>query len=136
MSSMLRTFSLQFLILTITLSVTQLKIESSQASKQVCNGNPGQEKKTSTISSNSATVQGYLLKIQLRYNSKTKQKWSRACIPAGTQLYLKDKSGQVYGVYSAQINGWNYGDKVQINNKVKACAKHPSDSREFCTSFG
>lgn len=127
----------QFSLLCLSILVTSLLTpDKSHAIQQVCNRNPGQEANTSTSRSNSAIVQGYVIKVQLRYNSSTKEKWSRACIPAGTLLYLKDKSGQTYGSYSAQINGWNYGDKVRTSSPMKACAKHPSDSTEFCTSFG
>jgi hypothetical protein len=135
MKSKSKLILIYFSTVIVTLFSIQLEIQPSQASQQVCNRNPGQEKDTSTIRSNSVKVQGYILKVQLRYNNKTNEKWSRACIPAGTTLYLKDKSGQIYGAYSAQVNGWNYGDKVQNSNPMKACAKYPNDPREFCTSF-
>jgi hypothetical protein len=116
--------------------ILHLQTDNSQAVQQVCNRNPGQEANVSTARSKSARVQSYVVKVQLRYNRKTQEKWSRACIPVGTKLYLKDKNGNIYGSYTAQINGWNYADKIQLTVPVKACAKHPSDPREFCTSFG
>lgn len=130
-------FFLLYLFITIASFFAPLIItKESHAVQQVCNRNPGQESNTSTVRSNSARVRGYVIKVELRYNRSTREKWSRACIPSGTLLYLKDKDGQTYGEYSAQINGWNYGDKVRTNSPMKACAKHSSDPREFCTSFG
>jgi hypothetical protein len=105
MNSKFGLFVGRFTILITSLFTVPYIIKNAQANQQVCNRNPGEEQNTSTIRSNSAKVQGYVLKVQLRYNNKTKQKWSRACIPAGTQLYLKDKTGRIYGSYFAQING-------------------------------
>jgi hypothetical protein len=130
-------FFLLYLFITVTgFFATLIVTKEGQAVQQVCNRNPGQEANTSTLRSNSAKVQGYVIKVELRYNSSTKEKWSRACIPSETLLYLKDKNGRTYGEYSAQINGWNYGDKVRTSNPMKACAKHPNDPREFCTTLG
>jgi len=106
------------------------------AQEQVCNRDPGEERGIATIRSNSATVRGYILKIQLRYKKQTEEKWVRACIPAGTRLYLKDREGREYGAYIAQVHGWNYADKVISKESLSACAKHPEDPREFCTRPG
>jgi hypothetical protein len=130
-------FALPFLFILVANLLTALLLDTkSHAVEQVCNRDPGKEANTSTSQSSSAKVREYIVKVQLRYNNKTKEKWSRACIPVGTVLYLKDKSGRTYGTYTAQVYGWNYGDKVRTSSPMKACAKHPSDSREFCTSFG
>jgi hypothetical protein len=108
----------------------------SHADDQVCNQNPGSQRGVVTLSSNSATVQGYVLKVELRYNRQTGEKWTRACIPSGTRLYLKDDDGREYGAYEAQVHGWNYAEKIRDNRPLRACVKHPHDSRELCTSSG
>ena len=104
---------------------------------RICN-NPGKsEPGSTTLQENSATVQGgYRLRIQLRSSNQNTIKWARACIPEGTVLYLKDLSGKTYTSYTAGVNGWNFGNKLRTRTPVRACAKHPSDRREFCTSLG
>jgi hypothetical protein len=108
----------------------------TKAITQFCNRNPGANPRgVSTLASNSATVEGYVIKVQLRYNQRTREKWVRACVPVNTTLYLEDEDGNTYGAYQAQVNGWNFADKVTLDGRLKACISHPSDSRVLCTRF-
>jgi len=131
-------FSLSLYLLSVVTFSTLLLVQAahSSAEEQVCKREPSTQKGVDTIHSSSSIVQGYVLQIQLRYERSTGSKWVRACIPSGTKLYLKDKDGHEYGAYTTQVHGWNYADKFRTKKPLKACAKHPSDSREFCTPFG
>lgn len=127
------------ILLTGTVTVSGLLIfpilPISANSSQICNNPPGGQKGDTSLDSKSATVQSFVLKIQLRYRNSTREKWVRGCMPSGTSLYLKDRKGNVYGQYTAGVHGWNYADKIRLNAPVQACAKHPDDSRQFCTGF-
>lgn len=101
----------------------------------ICNNSGKSERDSITLQERHQTFRGYRLKIQLR-SSRNTIKWVRACIPAGTVLYLKDASGRRYTSYTAGVHGWNFGDKLRTKARVKACVMHPRDGREFCTSLG
>ncbi len=123
-------------LITVTSGFIFLTISPASANNsQVCNNPPGGQKGDTNLDSRSTNVQGYVLKIQLRYRSSTKQKWARGCMPLGTSLYLKDRKGNMYGQYTAGVHGWNYADKIKINTPVQACAKHPDNPNQFCTGF-
>ncbi|WP_293337484.1 hypothetical protein [Microcoleus sp. CAWBG58] len=102
----------------------------------ICNNSGKSEPGSTTIQERRQTFRGYRLKLQLRSSKKNTIKWVRACVPAGTVLYLKDASDSTYTSYTAGVHGWNFGDKLRTKAPVKACAMHPSDGREFCTSLG
>jgi hypothetical protein len=73
------------------------------------------------------------VRIELRKSEKCQGKWVRAYVPKGTELYLKDESGEKRGSYTAKVNGWNYGDMWNSKDKLSACAKLPN-SNDFCTN--
>lgn len=102
----------------------------------ICNNSGKSEPGSITLQESQKTVKGYRLRLQLRSSNRNTIKWVRACIPAGTVLYLKDASGSRYTSYTAGVHGWNFGDKLRTKARVKACAMHPRDGREFCTSLG
>jgi hypothetical protein len=103
---------------------------------QICNNSSGSDPDSITLRENWTTINGYRLRIQLRSSNKNTIKWVRACIPAGTVLYLKNASGNTYASYTAGVNGWNFGDKLMTQSPLKACAMYPSYGKEFCTSLG
>lgn len=76
---------------------------------------------------------GIDVRVELRKSDRCQANWVRANVPQGTVLYLKDEEGRTYYPYTAQVNGWNYGDMMPWNRPYSACAKLP-DGREFCTS--
>lgn len=102
----------------------------------ICNNSGTSERDSITLRERHQTFRGYRLKIQLRSSHRNTIKWVRACIPAGTVLYLKDASDNTYTSYTAGVHGWNFGDKLTTKLRVKACAMHPSDGTEFCTRLG
>jgi FlaG/FlaF family flagellin (archaellin) len=125
-----------YLVSSTVMATVVLPTAPSQAA-QVCNGSAGSSQRgIETLRSNNANVGRYVIKIELRYEKSSGSKWARGCIPSGTSLYLKDSSGRKYSSYTAQVHGWNFADKLRTNSQVRACAKHPNDSREFCTSPG
>lgn len=74
------------------------------------------------------------IRIELRKSDRCQANWVKADVPKGTFLYLKDGDGKTYVGYTAQVNGWNYGDMMNYRTPFSACAKLP-DGREVCTSI-
>ena len=74
------------------------------------------------------------IRIELRKSERCKANWVKADVEKGTVLYLQDENGKTYVPYQTQVNGWNYGDMMNYQEKYRACAKLP-DGREVCTSF-
>jgi hypothetical protein len=92
---------------------------------------------TKVIASNSIRIKEYnvVLVVQMRLSPKCKTRWTRAYIPAGTELYLKDKSGNKIIEYTAKVNGWNYSDMDDRIDPLQACVKHSLKKEELCTIF-
>jgi hypothetical protein len=131
-----RNISLFRLLVMISTWLSFLPNSNAVTQSQVCNNSGGSDPDSITLRENWTTIKGYRLRIQLRSSNRNTIKWVRACIPAGTVLYLKNASGNTYTSYTAGINGWNFGDKLTTQGRMRACAMHPSYGKEFCTSLG
>lgn len=92
----------------------------------------GCDKDARTIASNSVRIQGYDLKVEMRWSQRCQARWVKAYIPKDTRLYIKDNSGRRLVQYVAQVNGWNYSNMVNTGGSLQACVKHPTDPREMC----
>lgn len=92
----------------------------------------GCDRDARTIASNSVTIQGYELKVEMRWSQRCQARWVKAFIPKQTALYIKDNSGRRYVEYAAQVSGWNYSNMVNTRGTFQACVKHPRDTREMC----
>jgi hypothetical protein len=92
----------------------------------------GCDKDARTIASNLVRIQGYDLRVEMRWSQKCQARWVKAYIPNDTRLYIKDNSGRRYVEYVAQVKGWNYSNMINTKGSFQACVKHPSDPREMC----
>jgi len=76
-------------------------------------------------------------KIELRYSAKCDASWSRAIVPPGSLLYVKDSQGNKYGdnyvVPDDKVSGAHYGN-MGPGRKLRACVKLP-DNRHLCTKL-
>jgi hypothetical protein len=103
-----------------------------ERSAQICNNPPKSSPGQQTLVSKSTKVDGYTIRVELRSSNQSRVKWVRACVPKGTNLYLKDNSNKRYASYKTEVTGWSYADMLNSRTQYQACAEYPGVG-EMCT---